>query len=374
MSWDEQKEEWVVKEDPKPGEQVVWPDNDEGVQKTWRWEWKTVMASLSELSVRKDRSGRDYPYYKRRPHEEGVVSVSSWFDAKYSATEHGTALLKALFGHTPFSYPKSIHAVVDAMYVAGASHVAAVVLDYFAGSGTTGHAVINLNREDGGRRRFILVEMADYFDTVLMPRLKKVTFTPDWKDGKPKRQATPEEAERSPRIIRYHRIESYEDALNNISFALPKGQATLPFDDYLIRYMLEWETARSETFLNVEKLARPFSYELNLTEGQETRKKAVDLPETFNYLLGLTVKTRRVYDDDGRRYLVYRGRLDHREVAVIWRETEGWEKKDFERDKAFVLAEKLTDGADEVFVNGDSFIPGAKSLDPVFKRRMFGGA
>jgi adenine-specific DNA-methyltransferase len=71
-------------------------------------------------------------------------------------------------------------------------------LDYFAGSGTTGHAVINLEPQDGGRRKFILVEMGDYFDTVLLPRIKKVTFTPEWKDGKPKRLAHAEEAERSP--------------------------------------------------------------------------------------------------------------------------------------------------------------------------------
>lgn len=89
---------------------------------------------------------------------------------------------------------------------------------FFAGSGTTAHAVINLNREDGGRRKFILVEMAHYFDTVLLPRIKKVTFTPEWKDGKPKRAATAEEAERSPRIVKYIRLESYEDALNNIAF------------------------------------------------------------------------------------------------------------------------------------------------------------
>jgi len=79
-------------------------------------------------------------------------------------------------------------------------------IDFFAGSGTTGHAVINLNREDGGRRKFILVEMAQYFDTVLLPRIKKVTFTPEWKDGKPKRMATQEEAERSPRIVKVIRF------------------------------------------------------------------------------------------------------------------------------------------------------------------------
>ena len=76
-----------------------------------------LMRSLSSLAVRKDRAGRDYIYCKRRPHEDGVVSVSSWFDAKYSATEHGTAVLKAMFGRSPFSYPKSIHAVVDAIFV-----------------------------------------------------------------------------------------------------------------------------------------------------------------------------------------------------------------------------------------------------------------
>jgi len=75
-------------------------------------------------------------------------------------------------------------------------------LDLFAGSGTSGHAVVGLNRADGGRRKFVLVEMGEYFDTVLLPRIKKVTFSPGWKDGKPKSLATPEEAERSPRIVR----------------------------------------------------------------------------------------------------------------------------------------------------------------------------
>jgi adenine-specific DNA-methyltransferase len=91
-----------------------------------------------------------------------------------------------------------------------------LVLDFFAGSGTTGHSVINLNREDAGNRKFILVEMGGYFDTVLLPRLKKIIFTPEWKDGKPKRLSTPEEAERNPRILKIVRLESYEDALNNL--------------------------------------------------------------------------------------------------------------------------------------------------------------
>jgi adenine-specific DNA-methyltransferase len=56
---------------------------------------------------------------------------------------------------------------------------------------------------------------------------------------------------------------------------------------------------------------------------------------------------------------------------VIWRETEGWQKQDYERDKKFVADQKLAEGADEVFVNGDSFIPNARALEPLFKARMF---
>jgi len=264
-----------------------------------------------------------------------------------------------------------------------------IVLDFFAGSGTTGHAVIYLNRQDAsagsaraaGRRKFILVEMADYFDTVLLPRIKKVTFTPEWKDGRPKRMATPEEAERAPRIVKVIRLESYEDALNNLTFDEQGVQQALDLfkDDYLLSYMLRWETRHSETLLNVEKLQSPFSYKLYLHRDGETHERPVDLPETFAYLLGLDVQTRRVLPSpSGRggggegRYLVYRGTLRNgRNVVVIWRETSGWMEEDYRRDRDFVAEHRLTAGADEVYVNGDSIIPGARSLDPIFKERMF---
>ena len=267
-------------------------------------------------------------------------------------------------------YPKPASLIERLLFAIGDTR--GVVLDYFAGSGTTGHAVINLNREDGGQRKFILVEMGEYFDTVLLPRIKKVTFTPEWKSGQPKRMATPEEAESSPRIVKYLRLESYEDALNNIAFDKASNQMALEFDDYLIKYMLKWETRASETLLNVEKLARPFCYKMHIRADGQTREKVADIPETFNYLMGLHIETRRVYDDDGRYYLVYRGQTrEGRRIAVIWRETEGWQKSDFERDKNFVAEQKVSEGVDEVFVNGDSFIREAKALEPMFKARMF---
>jgi len=302
---------------------------------------------------------------------EGMVPIDVWHYKLTGTTDDGGNVVKALFGSAVFDNPKPPSLVERALSLSPEDGDSLLVLDHFAGSGTTGHAVINLNRETGGRRRFILVEVGDYFDTVVLPRVKKVTFTPEWKDGKPERMATDEEFDRGPRIVKYIGLESYEDALNNIEFDDASGQQALKFDDYLLRYMFKWETRASETMLNVEKLARPFNYKLHIHADGQAREKVADIPETFNYLLGLHVQTRRVYDDDGRRYLVYRGQIDHREIVVIWRETEGWQKANLERDKKFVAEKRLSEGADEVFVNGDSFIPSAKALEPVFKARMF---
>ncbi|BAJ64407.1 site-specific DNA-methyltransferase [Anaerolinea thermophila] len=341
---------------------------------SWKNDYDTFQKLLREGRIVFGKTGEGGPQRKRfliEAEERGRVSTTWWNDVE--TTADGTRLLQDQFNSIVFTNPKPV-SLISRIVQLGTHDINQTVLDFFAGSGTTGHAVINLNREDGRRRKFILVEMAHYFDTVLLPRIKKVTFSPEWKDGKPKRTATAEEAERSPRIVKVIRLESYEDALNNIAFDEESGAKALELfkDDYLLRYMLRWETRRSETLLDVEKLQTPFSYKLHLYRDGETREHPVDLPETFNYLLGLDVETRRVYEDNGRRYLVYRGRLrSGRTTVVIWRETQGWMEEDYKRDADFIVRQKLNADADDVFVNGDSFVPEAQSLDPVFKERMF---
>jgi len=311
-----------------------------------------------------------------RPDDEEDVRWSPFWSHFFDKDVYGTAETGAAEVRENLGFGRAIETVKPTRLVQRLFYHTTrdndLIVDYFAGSGTTGHAVINLNREDGGRRRFILVEMADYFDTVLLPRLKKVTFTPEWKDGKPKRAATEEEFERGPRIVKAIRLESYEDALNNLAFDESGGQTAMQFEDYLLRYMLRWETRHSETLLNVERLSKPFEYCLHLHRDGETRTQKVDLPETFNYLIGLDVETRQALDNDGRRYLVYRGLTrEGQRAAVIWRETEGWTEEDYRRDRDFVADQKLTGGADLIYVNGDSLIPGARALEGVFKARMF---
>ena len=331
---------------------------------------ETMQQAIREGRVHFGPDETSVPNLKRYLHEtEGQVLPAVFYKDRRAAFKG----LRDILGGEGFPNPKDPGIIAKLVEASSDEH--SLVLDYFAGSGTTGHAVINLNREDGGRRKFILVEMAEYFDTVLLPRIKKVTFAPEWKEGKPKRMATQEEAARSPRMVKVLRLESYEDALNNITFDEASGQQALGMfgDEYLLRYMLRWESKKSETFLDVEKLQSPFSYKLRIHRDGETREQPVDLPETFAYLIGLEVETRQVLNDGDRRYLVYRGiTREGRKAAVIWRETKNWEKADYERDAAFVAELKLTEGADEVFVNGDSYIPDARSLDSLFKAKLFG--
>jgi len=373
MSWNETKEEWDVHESPKPDEEVVLPDNDEGEQKRWRWGPEKVKSSPSEVAVRKDRTGKNYVYVKRRPHESGVVSVSSWFDAKYSSTEHGTAVIKALFGESVFSYPKSIHAVVDAVYIAGASKRDSVVLDYFAGSGTTGQAVIRLNQKDQGSRKFLLAEVGVHVDTVLIPRMKKVVFTPEWSEGKPVRVATEAEAAAVSGFIKYVRLESYEDALNNLEVKRTDQQASLLDQDnnlreqYILSYMLDVESRGSQSLLNVESFRNPDQYKLKVERNGETQLVNVDLVETFNWLLGLTVK----HIDVIRGVRVVEGTNPEGERAIVlWRnldETDNdaldeWFKKQKynTKDQEYNL----------IYVNGDNNLENLRRGDQTWKVRL----
>ena len=236
------------------------------------------------------------------------------------------------------------------------------ILDFFAGSGTNAHAVINLNRQDDGKRKYILIEVGHHFDTVLKPRVLKAVYSEKWKGAKPVSRES-----RFSHIIKYQRIESYEDALNNIEFT--EREHSL-FEEPLLSYLLGSETRESPTFLNIAELQNPFNYQLNIVKDMQTQKYSVDLPETFNYLLGISVKTRRCLYDGDRRYLVYCGTVEQKTMVIIWRKTEGWEQQDWERDYGFIQKNKLTEGADKVYVNTDS-ITGTESLDPLFKQLMF---
>ncbi|CAG8709771.1 16388_t:CDS:2, partial [Cetraspora pellucida] len=97
-----------------------------------------------------------------------------WADAKYDANIYGTQILKSLVPNAPFTFPKSLLNVYDCLYAVVGNDKNAIILDFFGGSGTTAHAVLELNKQDGGNRKFIICEQMDYIETVTKERIRKV--------------------------------------------------------------------------------------------------------------------------------------------------------------------------------------------------------
>ena len=360
MIWKEKDQTYNILEDPNEDEVSVLPIKA-GIEKRWRHGQETVSKEIAEYRVR--REDNICIEYKSRM-KEATPPKTWWGENAYAAARYGTTLLEGMLGNNDFDFPKSVHLVLDCLRASGLDPNE-TVLDYFAGSGTTAHATINLNRQDAGKRKYILIEVGHHFDAVLKPRVLKAIYAEKWKDAKPVSRESC-----LSHIIKYQRIESYEDTLNNIEFAEHENSL---FEEPLLHYMLGSETRESPTFLNVAKLQKPFSYKLKIVNGLQTQTQTVDLPETFNYLLGISVQTRRCLCDGDRRYLVYRGTVKQKTVVIIWRDTEDWKQQDWERDYRFIQEHKFTEGADKVYVNTDSIIPEteAESLDPLFKRLMF---
>ena len=112
---------------------------------------------------------------------EQQVIKNLWTDKKYFPEFQGTNLLKELLGKNLFSYPKSLYAVLDTLKIMTDNDD--IILDFFGGSGTTAHAVLELNNKDGGNRQFILVEQMDSIETVILPRIQKVIENNENKEG-----------------------------------------------------------------------------------------------------------------------------------------------------------------------------------------------
>ena len=300
MAWDSEKQEYSVLEQPREAEITVWPTVEEDgniIEKRWHRGPDRIAKPSSDYRVRRRNNGTKAKIdldFKIRPDPDSMPKTW-WDDKRYASANLGAKTIKELFGDKRFDFAKATGLVEDCLR-ASLCDAESVVLDYFAGSGTTGHAVVNLNRADRGRRTYILVEVGDHFDTVLLPRLKKVVYSSDWRDGKPvSRQGVSQ-------LFKYIRLESYEDTLESLEMTpLSGAQRALLAEspeleeDYRLRYALGVETAGSACLLGRDFID-PFTYSIELVRDGTKREVPVDLPETFNYLIGLRVESRRHID------------------------------------------------------------------------------
>jgi len=371
----------------KEGLQRIYPLGTKGEERVWRRSYESCQSLVAQKKL---HCSDNLTIYQLIAADDRTPALfSNWVDPRYNAGTFGANLVRDIIGEqNPFSYPKSIHTVEDAIFSAGVQEDV-ICLDYFAGSGTTAHAVINLNREDGGPRKYILVEMGKYFDTVLVPRIKKVVYSKDWKDGKPVSR------EGISHMFKYIRLESYEDALANIRLSRTEAQRTLLEgaegfrESYMLKYMLDVESKGSQTLLNIDNFDDPWNYQLLVSTGSvgETKPVNVDLVETFNWLLGLKVK----HIDRISGFQVVGGTSPKGEkVLVIWRKVRDLAETDpkkiaaarekANRDlEAFFRKQQyntLDSEFDVIYVNGDNNLmnvpldPEKEGVEPRYKVRL----
>ncbi len=383
MSWQEDKQEYEILEPPREDEAIIWPvgkNNGTKIEKNWERGWERVQKEIeipNEYRVRRTISDIgeeqiDIDFVQRM--DPASVPKTWWGDAKYASSNYGAMVLKELFGESTFDFAKSVSLVTDCIRASAGGEEKTQVADFFAGSGTTGHAVINLNREDDGGRMYILVEMGDHFDTVMLPRLKKVAYSPDWKAGKP---VTRDKG--VSHLIRYVRLESYEDTLDGLVLTPPSSDLLAtndrgPIEDYRLRYALDTETASSSCLLGRDFLD-PFACTLSVVRDSARRETPVDLPETFNFLLGLHVESRRRLDG----VLAIAGKdAQGQQCLVLWRNLETLDNDALEAWFAEHRA-CLPDALDLVYVNGDHTLNAirqpretwtAETIEPLFRQLM----
>ena len=161
------------------------PIRSDGSEGRWRWSREKIKDNSSEILVKPHRTKRFQLIAKQRPNIGDVFTVtprSLWYKPQYQSSS-GTNMLRSIFGTTgTFDYPKAMPFVSDIIRFANVGPND-IVLDSFAGSGTTAHAALALNKEDGGNRRFILVECEDYADSITAERVRRViSGVPNAKD------------------------------------------------------------------------------------------------------------------------------------------------------------------------------------------------
>jgi len=249
-------------------------------------------------------------------------------------------------------------------------------MDFFGGSGTTAHAVIELNRMDDGDRRFILVEVGDYFDEVTVPRVLKAAYSKTWKAGKPI------DREGVSLLLKIMSLESYEDTLDSLEVTPPDSaqqdllaQNPALAEDYRLRYALGEETAGSACLIGKD-FTDPFAYTISVVRDGTRREVPVDLPETSNYLLGLRRQTRRWING----VLAITGTdPEGKHCLILWRNTNEIDNAALETWFTNRRA-KFAESLDVIYTNGDHTLNAlkqpnepwtAKTIEPLFRELMF---
>ncbi|MFP3597233.1 site-specific DNA-methyltransferase [Chryseobacterium sp. SIMBA_029] len=325
--------------------------------KNGKYYWNTLAAFSKETYSRLEKEdkvrwteGAKYPQYKTYLHElKGNVIPDVWTDINML---NPMAAERALVDFPTQKPELLINRVLEST-----SDKSDLILDYFNGSGTTSATALKM------KRKFIGVEMGSYFNSKLLPRIKKVLHGD--KNGVSK-----ENNWNGGGLVKYQVLESYEDALNNLQLGKSSQDGLFQFsetaqEDYLLHYMLDVET--QDHLFNIEMFRNPFNYQLKVTENNELVPTKVDLVETFNYLIGMYVsRVQRIKDIK----LIEGKTREGIKTLIIWRNLENTT-----HDEVAKVFRKLYDGVrssefDQIYINGDHHFDNIRTGGDNFKVKM----
>lgn len=421
MSWPNAKTEGPRYEVINPATGKPAPIPDRG----WRWKEETLK-----------KAEQDGPTFKLP--DGSIVKGKVWYSSKENIQPSSITYLKEVESFLLRSiislksdgsiqldnlglggiidYPKPVKLAEWIFY--STEETSGYFLDCFAGSGTAAHGILALNREYPGDRKYILIEMGDYFDSVLKPRLHKTIYSTDWKKGNPTTRNTG-----ISQCFKYIRLESYEDTLNNLEFdnnpdrsrAIESNPSLK--EDFMLHYLLNVETRGSQSLLNIDAFTDPTAYTLKIKKpgSDEQVEKQIDLIETFNYLIGLrlenmaapqtfTASFTRKEDpelpEDQNTKLVVDGKIQLDDDGKWWfRKVEGWVPADRMnpnngiKELVLIVWRKLTGNMEEdnlmldewfekyristrdfeydtIYVNGSNNLPNLRKDDENWKVRL----
>lgn len=352
----------------------IYPINSNGEERVWRSSCETgrIRAKNNELFV----TPRGAVLQAINHEAKREVLMSNWVDSKFSAGTNGTNLLDHMGLGGKFDYPKSIATLETGLWAQTFGRDNGIILDYFGGSGTTAHAVINMNRKFGGNRKYIIVEMGNHFNTATRPRIEKAIYSADWRDGKPVSR------DGISHCFKYISLEQYEDTLNNLvvkeNSGIFDGDNDSFKESYMLGYMMDTETKGS--LFNLEWFVNPFAMTLKTTKDNELVETKVDMVETFNFLIGLNVETIHWHEDDN--ICVVEG-VTHKgedKTLVIWRNCEKIDNEALNRFFDKMDYSTLRQDFDLIYVNGDNTLPNLRRddenwkvvlIEQEFQKRMF---
>lgn len=307
------------------------------------------------------RNGKILLFFKDRLRNIGghlvpVEKVSDIWDDVLPNDIHNEGGVVLKKGKKP---EKLIDRIIEATSLPGE-----LILDYFVGSGTSAAVALKSGR------RFIGVEVNEYFDDITLRRIKNtlhgdtsgVTYKYQWKGGG---------------IVKYLRLEQYEDTLNNLTFNLPIDEVSGDFfNGFLLGYMLDVET--HDSLFNLKWFVNPFDMKLRITKNNKTAEENIDLPETFNYLIGLNISSMS-WPMQGIQLIEGVTRKGRR-TLVIWRDCN---RVDNEALNDFFVESGLKNRSkdfDTIYINGDNLLANTLSeneaskvmlIESEFNKQMF---